>query len=87
MNHVATVPDLLWKPGADRVARSAMARFLQRIRDSEAASVHDYEDLWQWSVDQPERFWPLLAEYFGIDQDKLNDEKEAMLEEMRKNPK
>jgi hypothetical protein len=25
-----------------------MARFMQRIRDSEAASVHDYEDLWQW---------------------------------------
>jgi acetoacetyl-CoA synthetase len=66
MNHVATVPDLLWTPGADRAARSAMARFMQRIRDSEAASVHDYEDLWQWSVDQPERFWPLLAEHFGV---------------------
>src|SRR5438876_2836900 len=66
MNHVATVPDLLWTPSADRVARSAMARFMQRIRDSEAASVHDYEELWQWSVDQPERFWPMLAEYFGV---------------------
>lgn len=38
----------------------------------------------------PERFWPvhrpitdLLAERFGIDQEKLEDEKRAMLDELR----
>jgi acetoacetyl-CoA synthetase len=66
MNHLATSPDLLWTLGVDRVARSAMARFPQRVRDGEVVSVDDYEDLWQWSVDPPGRFWPLLAEHCGV---------------------
>ena len=50
MDHVATVPDLLWTPGADRVARSAMARFLERVGEGEAVPVDGYKDLWHWSV-------------------------------------
>src|SRR5438105_12240103 len=50
-------------PGA---ADSAMARFIAWLSDSGRVDATDYEQLWSWSVDQPEEFWAALWDFFGV---------------------
>src|SRR4051794_22705186 len=68
----ATAPAgaLLWTPSAQRAGASAMASFAAAAADLAGADFDDYFDdyeaLWGWSVDHPEQFWPLLAEFFDV---------------------
>ena len=66
MPQVPPPPDVLWAPSPDQSGRSTMARFLDWVRATEQVPARDYEDLWRWSVDHPERFWPLLARFFDV---------------------
>ncbi len=47
----------LWKPNPDTVGDTRMAMFMQ------AHGFGSYDDLWQWSVDQPTEFWPRLWDF------------------------
>ncbi len=49
----------LWQPDPATVDRTGMARFMQ------ATGHASYGDLWQWSVDRPEAFWPALWDFCG----------------------
>ena len=58
--------DILWAPDAGRVQASEYARFCSWLQESgraAAADVGTYRDLWQWSVDDVERFWRAFAQY------------------------
>jgi acetoacetyl-CoA synthetase len=59
--HIDTRPDAtpLWQPDPATVGRTGMARFMQSTGHA------SYADLWQWSVDQPEAFWPTLWDFCG----------------------
>jgi acetoacetyl-CoA synthetase len=59
-------PRPIWVPDADRAQASGLARFWQAARDAEGLPLDTYEDLWAWSVDRPERFWPLVGHFFGV---------------------
>ena len=50
---------LLWTPSPEKIAATNMAAFMRR------AGFDSYEALWQWSVDQPEAFWPLVWDFCG----------------------
>jgi len=50
-------------PGA---ARSEMARFVAGLSANGRVEVADYKQLWTWSVDRPEEFWPALWDFFGV---------------------
>ncbi|SDZ13524.1 acetoacetyl-CoA synthetase [Geodermatophilus africanus] len=56
----------LWSPDPRRAGDSAMARFWRSTRETEGLQLESYDDLWTWSVDHPERFWPLVGEFFGV---------------------
>ena len=43
-----------------------MARFWRSVQVAEGLPLESYDDLWAWSVDHPERFWPLIGEFFGV---------------------
>ena len=49
----------LWTPSAEQVAATNMAAFMRR------AGADSYEALWQWSVERPEAFWPLVWDFCG----------------------
>ena len=49
----------LWAPSPERAAASGMAAFMRH------AGFDDYEALWQWSVDRPEAFWPMVWDHCG----------------------
>jgi acetoacetyl-CoA synthetase len=59
-------PICLWSPEPGRAAGSAMARFWESARETAGLPLESYDDLWAWSVNHPERFWPLIGEFFGV---------------------
>jgi acetoacetyl-CoA synthetase len=64
---------LMWTPSAERVNHANMTRFMQRIQQEYADNVTDYASLWQWSVDNPELFWPEVWAFCGIKASKTWD--------------
>ncbi|WP_460019114.1 acetoacetate--CoA ligase [Magnetospira thiophila] len=56
-----TVP--LWQPSADRIAATALARFME---GAEGFQGQTYDDLWAWSVDQPDLFWRAVWNFCDI---------------------
>ena len=52
-------PTPLWQPTPEQAAATAMAAFMGQTGHA------CYDDLWQWSVDQPERFWSKVWDFCG----------------------
>ena len=66
MSPVQHQPDQLWAPGPGRADGSALAQFWRAAEETEDLRLESYDDLWAWSVARPERFWPLLGDFFGV---------------------
>ena len=59
-------PEILWTPTSEHVAEATLTgyqQWLERCRDLRFA---DYQDLWQWSVDDLEAFWSSIVEFFDV---------------------
>jgi acetoacetyl-CoA synthetase len=50
----------LWRPSTDAVKRANMTRFMA------AAGKSSYEELYRWSIERPEEFWPLVWRFTGV---------------------
>ncbi len=59
-------PKVLWEPPEALVANCTMTRFARWACD---LGYDDYEELWQWSVEDLPRFWRLVWEYFDVQAD------------------
>ncbi len=59
-------PRLLWKPSAERVANSRLTHFTQWLARHREQPFDDYQQLWQWSVDDLEGFWTAIWKYFDV---------------------
>ena len=57
---------LLWSPGAARVAATNLDAFRALASDRAAKELPDYRALHAWSVDDREAFWSLIWDYCGI---------------------
>ena len=66
----------LWRPDPATVGETRMAMFMQ------ATGHGRYGDLWQWSVDRPEAFWPTLWNFCGA----VGERGEAVLENAERMP-
>ena len=64
-----TEGELLWTPEMEFAEGSNIAAYMRWLRDRGLANVEDYSSLWQWSVEDIERFWASLWEYFDIQSD------------------
>jgi acetoacetyl-CoA synthetase len=70
---VTTTDAPLWIPSAERIARSNLAAFADRLaRGGDFAHGRtadggvDYEALWRWSVGEPARFWEGMWRFADI---------------------
>ncbi|WP_344065770.1 acetoacetate--CoA ligase [Microbacterium pumilum] len=54
-------------PDDTLMSASGVARFAEFLRVRGIEPGADYFDLWRWTVDEPERFWELFAEFAGVD--------------------
>ena len=46
--------DLLWKPNKDTYSNSAIKSFSDIIANNYGINFDEYQDLWQWSIKEPE---------------------------------
>ncbi len=59
-------PDVLWQPDDATRRRAHLTHYLRWLEEQKGYSFADYFTLWKWSVEQPERFWETLWEYFAV---------------------
>lgn len=57
---------LLWTPTEAVKQQSNLFQYLRWLRSTKALDFQDYQQLWQWSVDNPAAFWETMWEYFNI---------------------
>ncbi|MDA7947474.1 MAG: acetoacetate--CoA ligase [Hyphomicrobiaceae bacterium] len=60
----------LWRPTPEQIAGSNIARFIMHMRETGVAELTDSADLYRFSVDAPEAFWPALWDFLGVIGDK-----------------
>ena len=57
---------LLWKPSADNVQATNMYRFMNQINERFGQNFAEYNQLYQWSVENIPEFWETIWEFTGI---------------------
>jgi acetoacetyl-CoA synthetase len=56
----------LWQPSAEHIERAQVSRFMQGVSGVLAPTLHCWDDLWRWSVEHPEHFWPAVWKFCGV---------------------
>ena len=56
----------LWQPSKSAIAQSQMAQFAEQAGVVTAAADVEYQQLWQWSVDNRQQFWKEIWQQFEI---------------------
>jgi len=57
--------ELLWTPGAARVARSHLTRYMHWLTQR-GHKFENYEALWRWSVSDLPAFWQSMVDFCGL---------------------
>jgi acetoacetyl-CoA synthetase len=55
------MPTPLWTPSPDRIAQTNLTRFIGQVKPGVS-----FADLYQWSIDRPDEFWPAVWDFCGI---------------------
>jgi len=61
--------EAIWRPDPERRRQTRLAEFVRRLAASRGVRFAGYEDLWRWSVAEPDAFWSALFEFFEIKAD------------------
>ena len=56
----------IWIPSAERVSNSNFTRYFSFLRTHFKKDFNNYEELYNWSINQIEEFWKSVWEYSGI---------------------
>jgi acetoacetyl-CoA synthetase len=56
----------LWQPSAERIERTQLTQFMHGVSGVLAPTIHGWDELWRWSVDHPEHFWPAVWKFCGV---------------------
>ena len=59
-------PRLLWTPDQQTKNTSNLHAFIGWINENHNLFFRSYEELWQWSVNNPDDFWKILWNYFDV---------------------
>src|SRR5215469_7091204 len=64
----------LWKPSPERIREANITRFLEYVRRECDPHVASQQDLYAWSIAQPEKFWAQLWAFCGVKAGKTWDQ-------------
>ncbi len=73
----------LWKPTESRIKSSNMYRFMQEINERQGKDFSDYDELYQWSIDNLEDFY---AEMWRFAEIKASQSYEQVIDDPTKMP-
>ncbi|KAJ5937914.1 AMP-dependent synthetase/ligase [Penicillium verhagenii] len=54
----------LWRPSSPE--KTQIYDFMTKVSNRHGLSLSDYNDLWQWSISEPAKFWEEIWHYTGI---------------------
>ncbi|MBU2622516.1 MAG: acetoacetate--CoA ligase [Proteobacteria bacterium] len=74
---------LLWEPSKERILNSNMKRFMDIINRKHGKSFLEYNDLYQWSVENIPDFWASMWDFAGIIASKPYD---RVIDDVKKMP-
>jgi acetoacetyl-CoA synthetase len=58
--------EVLWEPDDKTVRDARITRFMSWLADGRGPRFDGYQELWQWSVAHPDRFWAAIWDYFEV---------------------
>ncbi|HKQ29050.1 MAG TPA: acetyl-coenzyme A synthetase N-terminal domain-containing protein, partial [Burkholderiales bacterium] len=59
-------PKKLWEPGERAVEEAQLTQFARQMLRKRRLELNSYADLYRWSVEQPEQFWPEVWDFCGV---------------------
>lgn len=59
--------DTLWSPPAARIESSALRAYLNWLEEREGRPFPDHDTFWAWSVEDLDRFWVSLVDYYKVE--------------------
>src|SRR5450755_3304972 len=66
MSHIDIVPEVLWQPSPERIARARISDFAAFTAARSGRDLPDYTSVWEYSTRDLEGFWSAVAGYFGV---------------------
>lgn len=57
---------VLWQPSTEQIANANITRFRQKLVKLHNIEMHDYANLYQWTLQNPELFWQAVWQDSGI---------------------
>ena len=64
----------LWQPSDQKINTSNMLGFIQQLQNQLGLVFKDYQQLHQWSIDQPQLFWQQIWQYSAIRSSRQSDQ-------------
>ncbi|MEN8130765.1 MAG: acetoacetate--CoA ligase [Pseudomonadota bacterium] len=58
--------EVLWRPAPERLAQANMTGFLHRVQETASLTGEGYAALYEWSIREPECFWPAVWDFCDI---------------------
>ncbi len=58
---------LLWEPPATLLREARLTHYQRWLGETGLVDTRSYSELWNWSVENPGRFWESVWTYFGVD--------------------
>src|SRR6056297_1388169 len=58
--------EILWQPSEEQIKQTNMYRFIQYVNGRYHLSISDYQELYQWSVEQIPEFWAAMWDFADI---------------------
>ena len=65
------MPEILWRPGAERIAATNLDAFRQGLV-ARGLALPDYPSLWRWSIAEPGAFWSEMWDFARLPGEKGN---------------
>jgi acetoacetyl-CoA synthetase len=59
-------PDVVWRPGPDDIDGANATHFMSWLKDARGTSLTTWNDLWEWSVHDLDRFWAAVWDYYDV---------------------
>ena len=69
-----TVEKPLWQPDPQQACHTNMARLMGVANSRHGLDLNNYMQLWQWSVEHRDQFWPLVWEFFEVQSERRWEE-------------
>ena len=60
-------PEIIWEPSSESKKSSNLSRFIELVNQKYSLSIKtEYQDIWNWSVNNVESFWSLIWDFSEV---------------------